>query len=165
MNPISDYNLLVEPHGKIFYHTFQFKKGNTRESFQVEVTTYDEAVIAKLLIIEDDPFNIAFIKEALKAECFETVYMTSGKKGIKRFKRDFDFDLVLLDIRLPDMSGYEVLRQIRKLDEDIPVIAQTAYARVEDKAKCLKSGCSDYIAKPIHEKKLVEILNRNLNLD
>jgi CheY-like chemotaxis protein len=68
-------------------------------------------------------------------------------------------DLVLLDINMPVMNGFETLLEIRKTHPALPVIAQTAYAMLEEQQKCLKLGCNDYIAKPITKDKFFKSLN------
>jgi CheY-like chemotaxis protein len=71
-------------------------------------------------------------------------------------------DLVLLDIRLPELDGFEVLRHLRSLDLSVPVIAQSAYAMVDDVKKAMEAGFTDYLTKPIGQEKLYEILTRYL---
>jgi len=71
-------------------------------------------------------------------------------------------DIILLDIRLPEMDGYEFTRQLRKSGIKTPIIAQTAYAMSEDKIKCLNAGCDDYIAKPLKKDELLRKMNNLL---
>ncbi|MCD4760340.1 response regulator, partial [bacterium] len=73
-----------------------------------------------------------------------------------------EIDLVLMDIQLPDISGYEVTKQLKIINKDIPVIAQTAFALEGDKEKSLEAGCDDYITKPIKAKKLLSLIDKYL---
>lgn len=71
-----------------------------------------------------------------------------------------NIDLILMDIKMPTMNGLEVTKEIRKINKDVPIIAQTTYAMADDKEKAIRSGCSDYIFKPISQDKLIEIINK-----
>ena len=74
-----------------------------------------------------------------------------------------DINLILLDIQLPELSGYYVANEVKKLTNPIPVIAQTAYATEEDKAKCIEAGCTDYIKKPIVASELMKLIMQHIN--
>jgi CheY-like chemotaxis protein len=67
-----------------------------------------------------------------------------------------------MDIRMPDMSGYEATRQIREFNREVVIIAQTAYGLLGDREKAIKAGCNDYIAKPIKKTELLQLLQKNL---
>jgi len=75
-------------------------------------------------------------------------------------KNNSDVDLVLMDVKMPVMDGYEATKAIRKFNKDVVIIAQTAYALSGDKEKTKNVGCNDYISKPINENKLFEIINK-----
>ena len=83
----------------------------------------------------------------------------SGRAGIELLERTTDIDLVMMDIMMPEMDGYETIREIRKQPQfrDLPIIAVTAQALKEDKEKCLAAGASDYLPKPVEEEKLLEL--------
>ncbi len=119
---------------------------------------------AKILIIDDDPRNIYALRATLQANGFETVTATAADEGITLLKEQRDISLVLLDMMMPGMDGYEALSQIRSERENaIPVIAVTAQAMKGDREKCLEAGANDYIAKPIDVDDLLAKLKHHLS--
>lgn len=114
-----------------------------------------------ILLVEDDPFNAAYIREILSGTGLKIIYSEFGHEAIKIASTQ-SIDLVLLDIRLPDMNGYEVSRQIKQLKPSVKIIAQTAYAAYDDKQKALDAGCSDYISKPLKRGLLLSLINKHL---
>jgi CheY-like chemotaxis protein len=90
----------------------------------------------------------------------ETSYAENGEDGLRRLRDDGDFDVVLVDIMMPEMDGYETIRAIRALKafDRLPVIAVTAKAMKGDREKCLAAGASDYIAKPLDIAQLVGLI-------
>ena len=73
----------------------------------------------------------------------------TGIEAIERIEADKQIDLVLMDIKMPDLNGFEATKRIKNLRSNLPVIAQTAYAMSTDEESCLKAGCGDYISKPL----------------
>jgi CheY-like chemotaxis protein len=90
-----------------------------------------------------------FGKEIIKAR--------TGVEAIEACKKNPDIDLVMMDIRMPDMGGYEATRQIRKFNKEVVIIAQTAYGIYGDREKAIEAGCNDYIAKPIKKDRITFI--------
>jgi CheY-like chemotaxis protein len=82
----------------------------------------------------------------------------NGKETQNYYKNLGQFDLVLLDMRLPDTDGLDLVRQIKELQSDLPVIAQTAFATEEDRKNCLEAGCDDFITKPFKKTKLFSVI-------
>lgn len=121
----------------------------------------------KVLIIDDDPRNIFALAATLKAKGFQCISTLSAREGIELLKRDEGIKIVLLDMMLPDMDGYEALGVIRAnpLLTKKPVIAVTAQAMLGDKEKCIEAGANDYIAKPIDVDKLLSVMNAYLKND
>ncbi len=120
----------------------------------------------KLLIIDDDPKNIFALVATLKAQGFQCLSTTSAKEGMEVLKTETDIKIVLLDMMMPDIDGYETINMIRadKAIASLPIIAVTAQAMVGDKEKCLDAGANDYVSKPIDVDKLVSAINRHLNV-
>jgi len=110
-----------------------------------------------ILIVEDELVNSLFLKEAfvrlpVKIEC-----VGNGMDAIKSYKKN-KFDIVLMDLRLPKLDGFEATRDILKIDPNAKVIAQTAYAMYGDREKCLEAGFCDYITKPMKRETLVNMV-------
>ena len=152
--------------GSVFYFTLPYKQGNTGKNAQ-ETEKAGEVQCKEgktLLIVEDDPTSRHYMKELLEPNGFELIMCETGQEGLKAFRTNTAIDLILMDIKLPDIQGLEVSRKIRSMDsgEAVPIIAQTAYAMSEDARKSQDAGCDDYISKPIDGKNLLEKINRLL---
>ena len=90
------------------------------------------------------------------------IWIENGKQAVDEFKNTKDITAVLMDLKMPEMDGFEATRQIKQIIPAIPVIAQTAYAFAEDKVKALKAGCDDFITKPIGKLELVNVLRKHI---
>ena len=114
----------------------------------------------KILVVDDDMRNIYSLTSALEEENLHCVIAENGKEALKALEENPGIDLVLLDIMMPEMDGYETAREIRKNKalEKLPVIALTAKAMKEDKEKCLAAGMSDYISKPVNIEQLLSLM-------
>jgi PAS domain S-box-containing protein len=113
----------------------------------------------KILLVEDDEFNTEYVKEALKRTGVQIVPVVFGREAIELARKDNTFNLVLLDIRLPDIEGFDVAKKIREFRPKLPIIAQTAYASENYKKRCAQVGCVDYLAKPIRQEDLLEAIS------
>ena len=111
-----------------------------------------------LLVIEDDEASFRLIEAALRVIDLKILHTENGQDGIILFTEQ-NVDLVLLDIQLPGMDGYEVLDHLKKINPEIPVIAQTAYSMSDDKDKCIELGCSDFLSKPLNIMQFRELIN------
>ncbi len=117
----------------------------------------------KVLIIEDDvQLNIA-INEFFKIKAFDTVSVKDGLQAIDHIDNE-DFDLYLIDINIPNISGIDLLKHIRKKDLDTPVIIITASLEIQNFSMAFENGCSEYIKKPFHLKELDIRINNLLTL-
>jgi len=112
----------------------------------------------KILLVEDEETNMQFLNIILKRTGASLVSAYSARELRKSFAQLETFDLVLLDIRLPDASGWDLAKEIKALQPSLPVIAQTAYAMSTDKQKSEEAGCDGYISKPISKDKLMALL-------
>ena len=88
----------------------------------------------------------------------KVLHTRNGADTLKLFKRNNQIDIVLMDIKLPDMSGYDVTMELKKIKPSVHIIAQTAYAMAGDREKALESGCNEYLAKPIRQEELLELI-------
>ena len=112
-----------------------------------------------VLIVEDDESNYLYLKELMNAINAETVHVIDGEGAIEACKEK-DFDLILMDLKLPGLDGYQASTEIKKLNPKIPIIAQTAYALAGDDLKAKKAGCDEYISKPIQKNKLFDLIKK-----
>jgi two-component system, cell cycle response regulator DivK len=113
-----------------------------------------------ILIIDDDSRNIFALSAVLKAKGYQVVSALSAIEGITRLKNNNKISVVLLDIMMPDMDGYQAIAAIRSSEQisKIPIIAVTAQAMVGDREKSLEAGADNYISKPIDVDALLELL-------
>ena len=114
-----------------------------------------------VLIVEDDPVNVRFLTVLLLKTNIDLLYAADGKEAVELVQSS-QVDIVLMDMNLPVIDGYEATRQIKKLRPGIPVIAQTAHALSDDREHCLEAGCSEYLSKPIDKPKLYATIDRFL---
>jgi len=114
----------------------------------------------KILLVDDDMRNVYAITNILEEKGMQVVIGKNGREGIEKLKADPEIDLVLMDIMMPVMDGYEATRQIRSMDayRKLPIIALTAKAMKGDKALCIEAGANDYLAKPFETEKLLSML-------
>jgi len=114
----------------------------------------------KILIVEDDEISKEFFYEVLKPTKATLLFAKEGKTAIQACKENPDIDIILMDIQLPVMDGQQAADEIRKINKNIIIIAQTAYAMSEDRQKYLSSGFDDYISKPINPDGLLEMIGK-----
>lgn len=113
-----------------------------------------------ILVVEDEQINMLFVKRLLgKFKC-RLIEATSGKDAIAEVKKNPDIDIVLMDIRMPGMDGYQAIEIIRDINPSLNIAAVTAYGGASDREACLDAGCIDYLAKPFHSKDLFTMLRR-----
>ncbi len=119
----------------------------------------------KILIIDDDKRNIFALTSVLKTRGMIIVTAENGKMGLKRLIEKPDTDLILMDIMMPEMNGFEAIKLIRQNSKfkDMPIITLTAKAMKGDREQCLKAGASDYITKPVDSEKLLSLMYVWLN--
>jgi CheY-like chemotaxis protein len=108
-----------------------------------------------ILIVEDVVANFRHLQKALEPTSANILHAKTGNEAISVCAANNDIDLVLMDLHLPGISGYAATREIKKIRNDITVIAQTAFVFSGEKQKCLDVGCDDYIAKPIRREELI----------
>jgi two-component system cell cycle response regulator DivK len=113
----------------------------------------------KILIVEDNPENMRMIEMCLRAESYTLLKAVNGEDALEVAKKERP-DLIIMDIRLPKMSGLEVTRQLREIPEfsRTPILAITAYAMKGDKEKALDAGCDAYLSKPIKARDLPSLI-------
>jgi CheY-like chemotaxis protein len=114
----------------------------------------------KVLIVDDDVRNIFALTSALESHNMEVVHAENGQEGIDMLKERPDIEVVLMDIMMPGMDGYEAIAAIRQMAEfqQLPIIALTAKAMKADRDRCIEAGASDYISKPLDIDQLLSLL-------
>jgi CheY-like chemotaxis protein len=115
-----------------------------------------------VLIAEDEATSDLFLTHILKATFRNILHATTGTETVETIRKNPNIDLILMDIKMPLMNGYEATKIIRSFNKDVVIIAQTAYALSGDREKALEAGCNDYIAKPIKKDLLFSILRHYL---
>jgi CheY-like chemotaxis protein len=118
----------------------------------------------KVLIVEDDPIADMLLTLLIEEYVGKIIHAGNGIEAIKVCRKNADIDLVLMDVNMPEMDGYEAVKQIRQFDRDTVIIAQTAYALTGEREKAIEAGCNDYIAKPLNGKSLMAIIGNHLTL-
>jgi CheY-like chemotaxis protein len=114
----------------------------------------------KALVVDDDIRNIFAVTTLLERHRMKVVYAESGQGAIEMLRQNPDVDVVLMDIMMPEMDGYDTIRVMRRDPQwqQLPIIAVTARALKEDREQSLRSGASDHLAKPIDENKLIQLI-------
>jgi two-component system, cell cycle response regulator DivK len=116
-----------------------------------------------ILIVEDDSVSSEFLKEILSDFQANLIFTRTAEESISVCMKNKDIDMVLMDIRLPDKSGYEATREIKKSRPELLIIAQTAYALEGDRDNALNAGCDYYISKPIKAIELFNLIEKALS--
>jgi signal transduction histidine kinase/HAMP domain-containing protein len=114
----------------------------------------------KILLVDDDVRNVFALSSMLEHWHMNVVYAENGKEALSKLETETGFDLVLMDIMMPEMDGYEAMRRIRENADwnNIPIIALTAKAMKDDQNKCMEAGASDYITKPVNADQLLSLM-------
>ncbi|WP_319503224.1 response regulator [uncultured Draconibacterium sp.] len=149
--------------GTTFYFTIknhlpQTVTPSVKEQKHSESIKFDHKSV---LIVEDDPFNNKYLVEILKSTNMNIKTVENGKDAIDIAEKE-DFDIILMDIRLPDINGYITTKNILQRKPGVKIIAQTAYASADDEIKSYEAGCVDYISKPLNRNKLFNTLSKHL---
>jgi signal transduction histidine kinase/ActR/RegA family two-component response regulator len=151
--------------GSTFYFTHPFLNekitgAKTPENLAVE--SNEKQRLFKILLAEDDEMSSVLIKKMVEKISSEVIHVFTGHDAVEACRNNPDLDLILMDIKMPDLNGYEATRQIRQFNEDIVIIAQTAFGFSKDYIKAKEAGCTDYISKPINRNKLLALINMHL---
>ena len=153
-----------EGKGSIFYFTIPY----TCEAKEIIATKEivaagNEPILIKslkILIAEDDETSDLLLTLNIEKISCKVLHTKSGVETVEACRNNTDIDLVLMDIGIPDMNGYEATQQIREFNKDVIIIAQTAYGLEGDREKAIKAGCNDYIAKPIKKDDLLALIQK-----
>ena len=108
-----------------------------------------------ILVAEDEDYNFKLLKYILEKEGIKVLWAKNGLEAVEMFKENKSIDLVMMDIKMPLMTGIEAIIEIKKVNSSIPSIAVTAYAMDKDKTKCLDAGFDEYVTKPVNRVELM----------
>lgn len=120
----------------------------------------DKWIEKTILIVEDVESNYQFLAATLRRSGATLVWARQGEDAIEMIENNQHFDLVLMDVQLAGIDGYEVTSRIKKLRPDLVIVAQTAFAMVGEKEKSMAAGCDDYLAKPIRPSLLLQTISK-----
>jgi PAS domain S-box-containing protein len=155
----------VEGEGSVFYLTLPYDKIKipmVRTTIKPMAPPKYNFSNFTIMVAEDTPYNYEYLQSILSRAGAKVVWAKDGIDVLKLYNSD-KIDLILMDIQLPEINGYEATTQIRLKDQTIPIIAQTAYAMAEDRQKCLDSGCNDVLVKPIRMDDVLTTVAKYLN--
>jgi PAS domain S-box-containing protein len=151
--------------GSRFYFTIPVKnKIAVRTEQSDAISEYEKKEILKnltVLVAEDDVIGKLYLSELLKDECKKVLFASDGVEALKIFKETPETDIVLMDIKMPGLNGYQTARKMKQNNKDVFIIAQTAYALSGDKEKALNSGCDAYISKPFSKEQLLQVIEKH----
>ncbi len=156
--------------GSTFYFTLPYQPGTTEEQpiknellADKDVNPEDLNVSRlKIVIAEDDEASTEYMSILLQKFVKEIIKVKTGTKAVEACRNHPDIDLVLMDIKMPEMDGYEATRQIRKFNTKVRIVAQTAYALTGDENKAIEAGCDGYLSKPIKKEELLNLFEKSL---
>ncbi|MBK7030415.1 MAG: PAS domain S-box protein [Bacteroidales bacterium] len=149
--------------GSTFYFTLPYKTNADKEINKQQpepAGKSNDVRKLKILIVEDDEVSEMLLAETVIRFSKEILKAGTGIEAVEICLSNPDIDLILMDIRLPEMGGYEATRQIRKSNKEVIIIAQTAHGLTGDREKSIEAGCNDYIAKPIHKDELQALIQK-----
>ena len=153
--------------GSRFYFTIPFDNVTTEDSsftpLIIERTSQEITKKLSILIVEDEEIARDYLGIILELSGANLLYAKNGVEAVEINKNNPNIDVILMDIKMPLMSGYEATKIIRETNKEVIIIAQTAYALAGDKEKAIEAGCSDYISKPIDREKLLDMIGTYFN--
>ena len=115
-----------------------------------------------ILVAEDDEVGRMFLSTILEKRCKNLLFASNGLEAVQTFNENPGIDLILMDIRMPLLDGYKATQKIRETNQNVVIVAQTAYAMAGDKEKSLEAGCNDHITKPLNRKLLMELIEKHV---
>jgi CheY-like chemotaxis protein len=145
----------------LFLHKVETELSREQRGLMQQARSQEPALQArKILVVDDDVRNIFAVTSALESKGAQVEIGRNGLDALNKLRECDDIDLVLMDIMMPEMDGYEAIREIRQQPQfaKLPIIAVTARATRDDQEKCLRAGANDYIAKPVDMSRLIALI-------
>ncbi|MFT5713775.1 MAG: PAS domain S-box-containing protein [Flavobacterium sp.] len=150
--------------GAVFYFEIPFIKPNEiHKEVQIPISIVpDETQKLKILVAEDDSISLKFISKILKIFGENLLIARNGFEAVNLCKKNPDIDIILMDIQMPVMNGYEAIKKIREFNEDVIIITQSAFVFTDEAEKAIKVGGNGYISKPINKNQLIDHINKQV---
>nr|WP_319269625.1 PAS domain S-box protein [uncultured Draconibacterium sp.] len=147
--------------GSRFYFTLPCSIIQQNKSEQPTTSSVQDnsATSLKILIAEDEEFSTSYLKIALRDFSENILVAQTGIEAVEICKSNPDIDVILMDMRMPKMDGFEATRTIREFNKKVFIVAQTAYAQIGDREKILETGCDAYLTKPINKNELLKVIS------
>ena len=150
--------------GAAFFFTSPYVASNRQMDYNGEFDEdFDENKNIAILIAEDEHFNFIYLQALLNEGGYRIIHAENGQRAVELLEEDGNVDLILMNIGMPVMDGFEAVEVIRKTNAIIPIIAQSAYTMEEDKQKALELGFDDSLEKPIRRDVLTKVVKKHLN--
>jgi CheY-like chemotaxis protein len=145
--------------GSTFYFTMPYKRMETERASLPDPMELPAGNL-KILLVEDEPISLVLLTKLVNRYTSNVLTAVNGKEAIDVCRQNPDLDIILIDIKMPEIDGLEATKAIREFNGNVTIIAQTAYALVGDRELAMEAGCTDYITKPVNAKKLGEMIMR-----
>jgi signal transduction histidine kinase len=145
---------------QISFPSDQIVSGQTTQSFDISAHNSIAPKDLIILVAEDEEYNYLFIEEVIKEARAKSIRAKNGQEAVDICTENSDIDLVIMDLKMPVMNGYEATKLIKKLRPSLPIIAHTAYPKPHERNNVGNLGFDDYIAKPMNEKNLIGLLEK-----
>lgn len=152
----------VEGEGSTFFFTLPYDSElNTADEYGASTDGVADGTLEgkNILVAEDEDMNVAYMQEVLAETKANVLWARNGEEAVNMTKSHPEIDLILMDIKMPVMNGYDATRAIREFNKDVVIIAQTAYALTGEKEKTIAAGCNYYLTKPIEINVLLNTLS------
>jgi len=155
-----------EGNGSTFYFTLPYINVASEDTgikgTEDKHESMTEIAKLKILVVEDDLLSKKLLEETLGKISSSLLFASNGLEAIEACMGNPDIDLILMDLKLPEMNGYEATKRIRAFNKNILIIAQSAFALTGDRDKALEAGCNEYIPKPIDTNELFALLRKHI---
>jgi len=152
--------------GSKFFFTIPYNRVKEEETIAANKSGFTGNLDAlTILVAEDDEINFIYIKEIFKGTGAEILHAQNGRDAVEMCRENNKIGMVLIDIKMPVMNGYEAIKQIREFRPELPIIAQTAFALSNEMLKAFNAGSNDYISKPFKKDQLLAIVAKNMETE
>jgi len=150
--------------GSKFYFTIQYEPVDEEEPIKMNKTDIIEKLRdLTVLVAEDDEINYIYIREIFRGTGAVILHAVNGKEAVEMVQNNDKIGIVLIDIKMPVMNGYDAIKKIRELRPHLPIIAQTAFALSDEMLKAFNAGSNDYISKPFKKEQLLDLVKKHLS--